>query len=89
MRSSATSGGANEIALIAKENPGPYALMSRPEAAGPSNAPTWKIDELSPIALRMCSSGTNSVTKDWRVGLSIEMTVPVRNASTYTWPTWT
>ena len=48
MRSRATSGGANETALIAKENPGPKALMRSPERAGPTRAPELEDRRVQP-----------------------------------------
>ena len=52
-----------EAALRRNDQPWPTALISAPDAAGPSRAPSWNTEEFRLTALRMCCWPTSSETK--------------------------
>jgi hypothetical protein len=67
-------------ALAAKAQPAPTAVSSRPASAGPISPPSWKVVELTLIALRKYLGPTSSLTKTCRAGWSSTVTRPSTRA---------
>ena len=75
-------------ALIAKATPMSKIPISTPATAGPTIRAALKIAELRATALPMSSRPTISMTKAWRVGMSIALVQPRMNAIRITCQTW-
>ncbi|KSU76946.1 hypothetical protein AS031_10220 [Pseudarthrobacter enclensis] len=69
-------------ALAANAQPAPTAVRSRPASAGPIRPPSWKVVELTLMALRRYTGPTSSLTKTWRAGWSSTVTRPRTSAIT-------
>ena len=67
---------ANESALKAKQVPTPESAMTAPAVAGPMMRALCTTTEFSETALTTRSGPTSSLTKLWRVGLSMALTEP-------------
>ncbi len=71
----------NEAALIENSTAVPADPTSRAVIAGPKIRELVMTAVLSDTALAICSSGTNSVTKPRRAGLSNAEMIPSTNVS--------
>ena len=64
--------------------PTPTKAMTAPALAGPTIRALWTMTEFSETALTTRSAPTSSMTKLWRVGLSIALTAPRAKTSAQT-----